>query len=105
MPIVAQRGYCQGSMKVMTCAIAAHTGVEVEVLAPPPVAAPRIQASEDAGAMPLFQLYADHVCMTPEAVATGSDILKVRQEPCCSWQTEAPRPLGCMQGPSPGGAL
>ncbi|BDA43191.1 hypothetical protein COCOBI_04-2030 [Coccomyxa sp. Obi] len=51
-------------------------GVEVEVLAPPPVAAPRIQASEDAGAMPLFQLYADHVGMTPEAVAIGSDILK-----------------------------
>lgn len=57
----------------------------MEVLAPPPVAAPRIQASEDAGAMPLFQLYADHVGMTPEAVAVGSDILKVRQEPCHPW--------------------
>ena len=49
----------------------------MEVLAPPPVSAPRIEASEEAGAMPLFQLYADHVGMSAKAVATGSDILRV----------------------------
>ena len=52
-------------------------GIEVEVLAPPPVSAPRIEASEEAGAMPLFQLYADHVGMSAAAVAIGSDILRV----------------------------
>jgi len=52
--------------------------VEVEVVAPPPAAAPRIAASEDAGALPLFHLYADHIGMSPEAVQAGSDILKVR---------------------------
>ncbi len=88
----------------MTCANVAKTGVEVEVLAPPPLAAPRIQASEDAGAMPLFQLYADHVGMTPEAVAIGSDILKVRQEPCHCW-TELPHLLTCMRVPSKALAL
>ncbi|KAK9914871.1 hypothetical protein WJX75_001641 [Coccomyxa subellipsoidea] len=63
-------------------------GIEVEVLAPPPVSAPRIEASEEAGAMPLFQLYADHVGMSAAAVAIGSDILRDLADKGASIQTE-----------------
>lgn len=55
----------------------AHAGVEVEVIAPPPAAAQRIAATEDVGALPLFQLYAEHVSMTPQALAAGCEILQV----------------------------
>lgn len=54
-----------------------HAGVDVEVIAPPPAAAPRIAATEDVGAAPLFQLYADHVAMSPAAVTAGCEILQV----------------------------
>ncbi len=49
----------------------------MEVIAPPPAAAPRIAATEDVGAAPLFQLYADHVAMSPAAITAGCEILQV----------------------------
>ncbi len=54
-----------------------YAGVDIEVIAPPPAAAPRIAATEDVGAMPLFQLYAEHVSMSPQAVTAGCEILQV----------------------------
>ncbi len=55
-----------------------HAGVRVEVVAPPPAAAPRIAAAEDGGPLSLFHLYADHVAMSPDAVSAGVAILRVR---------------------------
>ena len=49
----------------------------MEVIAPPSAAAPRIAATEDVGALPLFHLYAEHVAMSPPAVTAGCDILQV----------------------------
>ena len=51
----------------------------MEVLAPSPATAPRIAASEELGALPLFQLYAAHVGMPDEAVQAGTAILQVRR--------------------------
>ena len=49
----------------------------MEVIAPPPAAAPRIAATEDVGSLPLFHLYAEHVSMSPPAVTAGCEILQV----------------------------
>ena len=51
----------------------------MEVIAPPPTAAPRIAATEDVGALPLFQLYAEHTGMTQQAAQAGCTILEVRR--------------------------
>ena len=48
----------------------------MELLAPPPASAPRIAASEELGALPLFQLYAQHVAMPDQALADGTAILQ-----------------------------
>ncbi len=50
----------------------------MELLAPPPASAPRIAASEELGALPLFQLYAAHVAMPDQARAAGAAILQAR---------------------------
>ena len=49
------------------------------MIAPPPAAAPRIAATEDVGALPLFQLYAEHTRMPQPAVQAGCAILQVRR--------------------------
>ena len=56
----------------------------MEVLAPPPATAPRIAASEELGALPLFQLYAAHVGMPDAGLQAGTAILQVKHQ----------RPLG-----------
>ena len=48
------------------------------MIAPPPAAAPRIAATENVGALPLFQLYAEHTGMSQPAVEAGCAILEVR---------------------------
>lgn len=47
------------------------------MIAPPPAAAPRIAATEEVGALPLFQLYAEHTGMSQPAVQAGCAILEV----------------------------
>ncbi len=51
-------------------------GMDVEVVLPPPAAAPRLPAAEDASAPALFALYADRARMAPEAAALGAQILQ-----------------------------
>ncbi len=50
--------------------------MDVEVVLPPPAAAPRLPAAEDASAPALFALYADRARMAPEAAALGAQILQ-----------------------------
>jgi hypothetical protein len=52
------------------------------VIAPPAAVSQRIAATEEVGAVPLFQLYAEHVSMTPQALAAGCEILQVSGTPC-----------------------
>ena len=63
---------------VLECIHAALSGVAVELLVPPPATAPRIEACEELGALPLFQLYAQHVAMPDHARAAGAAILQAR---------------------------
>ena len=51
------------------------------MIAPPPAAASRIAATEEVGALPLFQLYAEHTGMSQQAVQAGCAILEVRHAP------------------------
>ncbi|KAK9831419.1 hypothetical protein WJX81_003210 [Elliptochloris bilobata] len=51
-------------------------GVDVEVVLPPPAAAPRVPLAEDMSALALFATYADRAGLSPEAAALGAQILQ-----------------------------
>lgn len=61
----------------------------MEVVLPPPAAAPRVPLAEDMGALALFATYADRAALSAEAVAVGTQIL---QEVAGQGQVPNPRP-------------
>ena len=62
------------------------------MIALPPAAAPRIAATEDVGALPLFQLYAEHTNMSQPAIQAGCAVLEVRR-------ALLPSPDSCLVDP------